>query len=328
MVATPRPGSDRLMRAAQIVGPGQVRIAAVAIPDPTPHEVRLRVQGCAVSSATSAAWLGLPSFQYPLLPGELGCEAWGVVDAVGSDVEQPRIGQRVAVLGQYGFAEYDVVDAKATLVLPDSGVRAFPGGSLAGAVNTIERSRIIAGQTVAVVGVGFLGAVLIRLAVLAGARVLALSRRPFSLAVGLEMGASSVIEVGDAAQAVAEVSELTQGGLCETVIEATGQQQPLSLASRLVADRGSLVIAGRHHGVREVDLGSWGERGIDVINTHERRWPMQVAAMRSALEIVEAGNLDLASLCTHHYPLEQLPEALRAAHSRPLGFIKAIVDLD
>ena len=55
--------------------------------------------------------------------------------------------------------------------------------SLACALNVFRRSGVEPGQTVAVVGVGFLGALLVQLARAAGARVLALSRRPFALQV-------------------------------------------------------------------------------------------------------------------------------------------------
>ena len=59
----------------------------------------------------------------------------------------------------------------------------FPGEPLGCAINIFRRSDIEAGQTVAIVGIGFLGALLTQLAAHAGARVIAISRRPFALDV-------------------------------------------------------------------------------------------------------------------------------------------------
>jgi threonine dehydrogenase-like Zn-dependent dehydrogenase len=315
------------MRVARIVAPGELRFEVVPPPEPAPDQVRFRVEGCGVESATLAAWSGCGSQRYPLAPGEPGCEAWGVVDAIGDAVHDVCVGDRIAAISERGYAEMDVVDAGALLRLPAAlrGVP-FPGRTLAGALSAIERSRLGAGQTVAVVGIGFLGAMLVRLATLAGARVIALSRRPFSLSLGREMGAISTVDLRDPERAVAEVKELTQGELCDIAIEATARQPALTLAGRLVTARGKLVIAGRHcDGKREVDLDSWGKLGLDVINADDARLRVQVAGMKAALAAVQAEQLDPRPLYTHLYGLNDLAEALDTAQQRPLGFIKALI---
>lgn len=325
MAVTPR--VTKRMRAARMVGPHQLRVEEIVMPEPGPRQLRIRVQGCGVSPSSLPIWAGASAQTYPLLAGQPGDEAWGVVDALGSEVRSFREGDRVAVVGHQGYAEYEVVDARAALKLPEElKDLPFPGKSLGGALNVFERSRILAGQLVAVVGVGFLGALVTRLATVAGARVIALSRRAFSLAVAREMGATAVIEAVAHDQAVAEVAELTLGELCETVIETTGHQNALSLASRLVSRRGSLVIAGRHEdGPRQVDLSLWSDRGIDVINPHERQPDAQLTSMKAALQALESGQLEPTSLYTHPLGLERLAEALDLAQNRPLGFIKALV---
>ena len=55
-------------------------------------------------------------------------------------------------------------------------------------MNILRRSGIEAGQTVAIVGIGFLGAILTRFGSMPGARVIAISRRPFSLDVARRHG--------------------------------------------------------------------------------------------------------------------------------------------
>jgi D-arabinose 1-dehydrogenase-like Zn-dependent alcohol dehydrogenase len=73
----------------------------------------------------------------------------------------------------------------------------FPGEPLGCAMNIFRRSEIAPGQTVAIVGIGFLGAILTRLASEAGARVIAVSRRPFSLEIARAMGAAETIPMDD-----------------------------------------------------------------------------------------------------------------------------------
>jgi NADPH:quinone reductase-like Zn-dependent oxidoreductase len=82
------------------------------------------------------------------------------VDAVGADVGGIREGDRVTLLGSHSYAEYDLVPASSLVLchLPLLSFR-FPGEAFACAMNIFERSQIQAGQTVAIVGVGFLGAI-------------------------------------------------------------------------------------------------------------------------------------------------------------------------
>jgi NADPH:quinone reductase-like Zn-dependent oxidoreductase len=53
-----------------------------------------------------------------MAPGQLGHEAWGVVDAVGSDVLHFHVGQRVAMLSEKAYAEYDTCDESKVVALP------------------------------------------------------------------------------------------------------------------------------------------------------------------------------------------------------------------
>jgi D-arabinose 1-dehydrogenase-like Zn-dependent alcohol dehydrogenase len=120
--------------------------------------------------------------QYPTEPGALGHEAWGFVDALGEGVDGVSVGDRVAALSYKSYAEYDLADAEAVVRLPEAlAGQPFPGEPLGCAMNILRRCEIEPGQTVAVIGIGFLGAILTKLAADAGARVIAITRRPFSL---------------------------------------------------------------------------------------------------------------------------------------------------
>src|SRR5439155_12676564 len=107
-----------------------------------------------------------------------------------------------------------------------------------------RRSDIREGQTVAIVGIGFLGAILSKLASHGGARVIAISRREESLALARKMGARETITMDHHARIIGRVRELTDGRFCDRVIEAVGKQWPLDLAAELAREGGRLISAG------------------------------------------------------------------------------------
>jgi len=315
------------MRAAVLEGPGRLKIERVARPEPGPGQILVKLEGCGVCASNLTPWEGPEWMRFPTEPGALGHEGWGVVDSVGEGVEDFAPGDRVAALSFNSYGEYDVAEAGAVVKLPESlAGKPFPGEPLGCAMNIFRRADIQAGQTVAIVGIGFLGAILTRLAGQAGARVIAISRRPFSLDVARRFGADEVIPMDDHWGIIERVKALTGGRLCERAIEAVGKQWPLDLAGELVGEGGKLIVAGYHQdGPRQVNMQMWNWKGIDVVNAHERDPEVAMRGIREAVEAVASGRLDPDSLYTHTYPLERLGEALDATRDRPDGFLKALV---
>ena len=276
------------MWAAQVVGPRRVELRDVELPTASPGEVVVRIEGCGVCRSSLPLWEGRSWFSDPAEPGAPGHEAWG---------RRLSDGRRVAGLSQHGYAEFDVMRLDEMVELPEALDEVpFPGEALACAVNVVRRARISRGQNVAVVGMGFLGSTVARLCELRGARVTGVRR--------------------------ADVRE----GTFPRVVEAAGTQEALDTASRLVAPGGVLVIAGYHQdGPRTIDLQSWNWRGIDVVNAHEREPRAYVEGIRVAARLAAAKELDIASLVTQRFGLDELSAAFEAATLRPAGFLKAIV---
>jgi threonine dehydrogenase-like Zn-dependent dehydrogenase len=318
-----------MMKAAVLAGPGEVRVDEVTLPEPGAGQVRVRLEGCGVCPSNLTPWSGPEWMQFPTEPGALGHEGWGRVDAVGEGVEGLTAGDRVAALSYKSYAQYDIAEAGAVVKLPDSlAGQPFPGEPLGCAMNIFRRADIQPGQTVAIVGIGFLGALLCRLATDAGARVIAISRRPFSLDLARRFGAVETIPMEDHDAIIERVKDLTGGRFCERVIEAVGKQWPLDLAAEITAERGKLIVAGYHQdGPRQVNMWLWNWRGIDVINAHERDPKIYAEGIKEAVEAVASGRLDPSPLYTHNFPLERLGEALDATRDRPDGFLKALVTL-
>ncbi|WP_460447900.1 MDR/zinc-dependent alcohol dehydrogenase-like family protein [Alsobacter sp. SYSU BS001988] len=315
------------MRAARLEAAGRATVVEAPIPVPGAGQVRIRLEGCGVCASNLTPWAGPDWMEFPTQPGDLGHEGWGVVDALGEGVQELAPGDRVAALSFRSYAEYDVADARNVVRLPDAlAGQPFPGEPLGCAMNIFRRSGIEAGQTVAIVGVGFLGAILTRLAADAGARVIAISRRDYSLDLARRMGAAETIPMEDHGAVIARVKDLTGGVFCDRVIEAVGKQWPLDLAAEITRERGRLIVAGYHQdGPRQVNMWLWNWRGLDVINAHERDPKVYMQGIREAVDAVASGRLDPSGLYTHRFPLDRLGDALDATRDRPDGFLKALV---
>jgi threonine dehydrogenase-like Zn-dependent dehydrogenase len=314
-------------RAAVLIAPGWTQVTSIEVGAPAAGQVRVAVGGCGVCGSNVPVWQGRPWFEYPLAPGAPGHEAWGRVEAVGDDVDGLQSGDAVALLADDAFVESIVVPATAAVALPASLDGAlFPGEALGCAFNVAARAQFAPGQSVAVVGVGFLGAVVAALAKAAGAQVVAVSRRSFALDMARTMGADEVVSFTDDGAAVDQVRNATGGDLCDVVVEAVGAQASLDLAGELTDTGGRLVIAGFHQGGRRtVDLQLWNWRGIDVINAHERDPAVALGGIRRAADAIAVGTLDPTPLYTDVFPLDGLGDAMTAVVDRPDGFMKALV---
>ncbi|MDQ6626647.1 MAG: zinc-binding dehydrogenase [Verrucomicrobiota bacterium] len=328
-VAKSSAGRAGSMRAAVVAEPGRIEIAEVEIPQPKANQLLVRLEGCGVCASNIPPWEGKPWFNYPMMPGALGHEGWGKVEAVGEDVTDFAAGDRVAMISNNAYAEYDLCDPAATVKLPESlGDEPFPAEPLGCAMNIFKRAQFEKFGTVAIVGIGFLGALLTQLASGIGARAIAISRRPFALEFARHMGAAHTIEMNDHARIIEEVKQLTGLAFCEVVIEAVGKQWPLDLSAELTRERGRLVIAGYHQdGPRQINMQLWNWRGLDVINAHERDPAIYLEGMQAAVSAVESKLLNPRSLYTHRFDLEELGDALNMSAQRPDGFMKALISM-
>jgi threonine dehydrogenase-like Zn-dependent dehydrogenase len=271
------------MRAGLLAGPGRAETALVPRPEPGDGEILIRVEGCGVCGSSLPLWEGRDWFSYPGDPGAPGHEVWG----------ETEDGRRVAALSYHGFAEWDVARPDEVVELPAAlDGAAFPGEALACAANVARRAAVREGESVAVVGMGFLGTAVARI-----------------VGNAVEVRRESVVD-----------------GAFDVVVEAAGTQAALDNASRLVTTGGRLVVAGFHQdGPRTVDMQSWNWRGIDVINAHERDPQAYVRGLRDAVRLAVDGMLDLEALVTHRLPLSRLGDAFELARTRPHGFLKAVV---
>ncbi|TDH25250.1 L-iditol 2-dehydrogenase [Segetibacter sp. 3557_3] len=315
------------MIAAVLEKPKTFIIKETAIPNISNDEIKIRVEGCGICASSIPVWEGREWFNYPMEGGSPGHEGWGIVEEAGTEITKVKKGDRVAFLSFHAYAEYDVAKESSFVKLPPQlANQPFPGEPLGCALNIFNRSDISKDDVVAIIGIGFLGALLCQLAKERGAKVIAISRRSYSLGFAEKYGADEVIPLTSTWEVANKVAELTGNAFCSRVIEATGKQEAIDIATEIVAEGGKMIIAGYHQdGLRQVNLQKWNWKGIDVINAHERDPRKYLSGMQDAVEAVVNGQMDPELLYTDILSIDELNKGFEMTRSRPDGFMKALI---
>jgi threonine dehydrogenase-like Zn-dependent dehydrogenase len=311
--------------AAVLSAPGEISFVTKNVSLPDSHELLVQIQGVGMCASTIPLWEGREWFNYPLDPGVPGHEGWGEIVAKGDQVVDFEIGDRVAFLAGNSFAELLTIPSEDAVKLPEFLNEVdFPGEAFGCLMNILERADILEGQTVAIIGLGFIGQGLVELMANKGVRVIGISRRASALKFAEK--ADYTILMDDHEQIIQSITKITNGKGCERVIECTGKQWPLDLAGEIIGEYGKLIIAGYHQdGVRNVNVQQWNWKAIDVINAHERSTIKYKKGIENAIEAISKGTLNPSRLITHHFSSKELDKAFQVLANCPEGYIKGII---
>jgi NADPH:quinone reductase-like Zn-dependent oxidoreductase len=210
-------------------GPEVLQIENVIVPEPGPDEVRLRIKAIGLNRGEILMRSGRAATRAKL-PAQLGVEAAGIIEIVGSHVKNFAVGDRVAVVpGDLGRGYYgEVALAPARTLVKVSPTQSWQdaaatwmafGTAWTGLVDIARLSR---GQTVLITAASSsAGLAAIQTARKVGASPVALTRTHLKAAALLEAGATHVIATEEQ-DVVAEVARLTGGKGAEVVFDAVG----------------------------------------------------------------------------------------------------------
>jgi threonine dehydrogenase-like Zn-dependent dehydrogenase len=314
------------VRYSQLIAPRTSRVAETATPELGPGDVLVRIAFCGVCASELHGW----AEERPSYPVRLGHEPMGVVAAIGSGVTRFREGDRVTGLFMGAYADYCLAAEDILLPVPANvGDEAALGEPLGCLVNAQRRTPVELADRVAVIGLGYMGLGMLQLLKLRGpSRIVAIDVREDARDAAKQFGAD---EAHHPSELPPEYS-LTRFGDWqsergfEVVVEGSGTQAGLTLAGEMVRPHGVLSILGYHQGgARQVDVGMWNWKAIDVVNAHVRRRTDLMESMRIGLELTAQGLIDLGALVTHRYGLDEVDRAYTDLMEKPQGFIKAVV---
>jgi L-iditol 2-dehydrogenase len=298
---------------------------------------------------------GLP-FNKNFTPGH---EYMGTVVALGPHVDEFKIGQRVTVeihagcgqckrcrQGMYtsclnygkpekghrangfttdgGFTEYAVNHINTIIPVPDSMTDAeatlvvTAGTSMYGLT---ELGGLVAGESVVVIGPGPIGLLAVAVAKALGASPVVLTgTRDKRLAIGKELGADRVINIGNE-NPVDIVKQLTGGIGADYVIECAGSEATIDQAIHMANRGGKICLAAFPHEPVTTNIAHLVRNNIYVYGIRgEGR-----SATHRAMELMAEKRFDATRIHTHTFPLADLPTALRYARERVEDAIKVVV---
>jgi 2-desacetyl-2-hydroxyethyl bacteriochlorophyllide A dehydrogenase len=313
------------MKTAILQGPREFAIAEQPVPQIGADEVLVRVAYCGVCTSELDMWTGEAGNQvFPRTPGH---EVSGVVEAVGAQVTTFKPGDLVGVWAtSCGFSEYVAVKSEYCLPAGDVPLDLALAEPLACAVNTVELANISLSDDVVIIGAGFMGNLVQKLAQLQGPRhVIVADTRGDALERAKQLGATHVVNVKNESL-VEVVKQLTDGRGADISFEVTGVQEPLLLLGDVTRMSGKVALVGYHQGGRrEIPLAQWNWMAFQVINAHFREVATIMRGMRIGMRLLTSGRLNLDGLVTHRFPLAEINQAFAIAHAKPEGFVKSTV---
>ncbi|MCF7885015.1 MAG: zinc-binding dehydrogenase [Candidatus Marinimicrobia bacterium] len=314
------------MKIAKLKGAHDFVIEEKDRPEIGDEECLIRVKACGVCHSELDQWANtLENLEYPRY---IGHEVAGEVIAVGDQVQDIKPDDRVAVwVDQRGYATEVAVEADRIFPIHDSVpfVEAM-AEPLACTTNGVIKANIELADTVALVGTGFMGLILLQQIKLKGAtRVIAIDIRDEILEVAEQLGADVTLNPGK--ENVEErIKEITAGKGVDAAFEVGGKQATLDLTAKIIRMEGKLIIFGYHPGLRKIeDLGYWNWMAFDIINAHFRDLGTILKGADIGIRLLNSGQIKMKPLITNTYPLEDIEAAFQAAQSKPEGFIKSVI---
>ncbi|MGA9772568.1 MAG: bi-domain-containing oxidoreductase [Blastocatellia bacterium] len=261
----------------------------------------------------------------------LGYSASGVVIAVGGQVQEFRVGDRVACAGG-GYATHaEVIFVPKNLCakLPDSATLESACYTTVGAIalQGLRQADMRLGETVAVIGLGLVGQLTVQLLKAAGCGVIGIDIDKNACELAKKSGADLVASDPQTARALCQSLTEGRGADCVVITAGTKSNEPIELAGELARDRARVVAVGsvgldvpRHsYFAKELDLRisrSYGpgrydpeyeEKGNDYPIGYVR-WT-EKRNLEAFLRLAAEGRINTDLLTTHRFAVNRAAEA-------------------
>lgn len=345
------------MQAAVLMGPNQLEVQEVPTPKPGSMEVLIKVDSCSCCG-TDVAIMDKPlAGQPPFGDFIIGHEYVGTIAALGDDVDEFQIGERVAVeahlgclrcshcrVGNYtaclnygtpkhrangmtsngGFAQYVVNNINTVHRLPDhvdftDAALTTNLGCILYGIETV--GGYVAGLHVAVIGPGPIGLITAQVAKALGAeRVYLIGTRASRLEKGAEHGADRLINIHEEDPVETILAE-TNGAGADLVIESSGATDAPMTAIKMAKPMGKILMLGIPHKPVLVDFEDLAWKNKHIYTVRGEGW----GNAARAVSLLGSGKITLKPYVTHTFPLKEINTAFDTFVKRIDGAIKVVV---
>lgn len=330
-----------MMRVAQLVAPEQLILTDRLLPEPGFGEVRIAVYVVGICGTDMEFYSGRRNNGYPFV---LGHECAGMIDAIGADVADWSVGDRVTVRPNFGcgvcarcnegrdnicpnsdglgvtmdgcLAEYIIAPARYLFPLPDG--MDFETGALieplAVAGRAVRRANVTEHRRILVLGAGTIGLFTVRCAVLEGAEVTVFDPIAERLEWARRFGATCTVSQED------QLNEHVGAGF-DAVIETAGVCAAVPAAVQRTRPGGRIVLTGIPMDAAQVGTRwiVWRELEVHGSFIYDAT-DFALAATR-----IQEGSVKALDLATHQFSFKQVAEAFKLIVHR--GGLKALINV-
>jgi L-iditol 2-dehydrogenase len=326
------------MKAAVLLSPERIVFEESALPPLKDEDVHIHPEYAGICGTDISIYQGHRPVAYPFI---LGHEVLGRVTAIGSKVTELRVGQRVIVEPNYPcgscvlclkgrgsvcsqkgsmgvnlpgcFSELFSAPAEFVWPVPDTILDrdAVTIEPLTVSLHGLRQSGVQRGDTVAVLGCGVVGLLLIHAAAAMGVRVIAHDRYADKQELARGMGAEIIAQGEDAAQ-------LWQKENVIAVFECAGVSATVELALRAAPRASTVILLGISSAPASFVPMRLVREGINIHTSMIYDHPTDFA---QAIDLVAAGSLHPSRVVTHTFPFASLTQALKLAGTGQAGKI-------
>jgi len=327
------------MLAAVLYGKEHLRIEPVAIPEIGAGDILVRVRAALTCGTDVKVFRRGYHARMIVPPALFGHELAGDVVAVGADVKTFRAGQRVvsansAPCGVCFYCRKNLENLCEDLLFNNGAYAQYiriPGRivqkntheipahlsyqdaaliePMACVLRGLEECAVQSGDTVAVLGLGPIGLMFVRLAKVMGARVIAIGRRPMQLERAVRMGADEAISSAATTDIVSAVRNRTAGRGADIAVEAVGKPECWEYAVNMVRRGGTVNFFGGCPNDTRVDLETnllhYSEITCKATFHHTPRH------VRRCLDLVAKGAMTAQDFVNREEPLTNLLEVMK-----------------
>jgi len=277
----------------------------------------------------------------------LGYAGAGILAEKHASVEDIEIGERVAYGGEgTGHGETITTGRKLVVRVPDNVPFEHACFTTLGsiALNAVRIAQLGIGETVAVIGLGLVGQLIAQLARLQGGRVMALDLMPGRVKLAETLGAHYAVQGGSDTRE--KIGALTGGRMADCVIVAAAAKSaaPAQQALEICRDRGRIVVVGavdlhfpwNDMYLKEIQLfmsRAYGPGSYDAqYEKQGRDYPLPYVRwtenrnMEEFMRLLSTGEVQVAPLVTHRYPLERAAQAYQTIMDRSIPSLAILLE--
>ena len=300
---------------------GSIELYVTVVDDPKAGEVQVTGGACGICSwDVVTAKLGVA--MKPMAPA--GHEGVGYVSKIGAGVSGIREGDRVA---GGGFATVRNLSSARVYPIPESELadENWIVEPVACAVTGIDQTNLRAGETVAVIGCGFMGQLLLQgLLHSPAGRLIAMDIVEARLDLARQQGVQEAINL--TAHDRDDLAAELKAQQIDVVVDASGSQAGLDLAADVVKTGGRINLFGWIKGQKaHFDPTKWHLGGFTIVNSAPGSKIRDT--FPPAIQLIHAGVFDLQPLVTHTTTLGGYPSLMEEILAGERSYVKGVVTL-